>query len=57
MFCSKLAEEADMPRENVRRLLMKMLANGEILRAEPGHYVHPSNAALLNAVGQRPETI
>jgi DNA-binding IclR family transcriptional regulator len=57
MFCSKLAEEADMPRENVRRLLMKMLTDGEILRAEPGHYVHPSNAALLNAVGQRPETI
>jgi hypothetical protein len=39
-----------MPRGNVRRLLMKMLAIAR-LRAETGHYVHPTNAALLNAVG------
>ena len=43
-----LAEMADMPRGNVRRLLMKMLAENQVLRTETGHYAHPRNAVRLN---------
>ena len=48
----RIAEMADMPRGNVRRLLMKMLAEDQVLRAETGHYVHPNYPDVVETLNK-----
>lgn len=45
----EIAIEADMKRNNVDKLLGKMVKAGEVLKAGRGRYVHPDRAELLTA--------
>jgi hypothetical protein len=44
----KIAQEAEMPRPNVRQMLKKMVEDGEVLKGHRSHYAHPDNARFLD---------
>ena len=44
----KIAQEAEMPRPNVRQMLKKMVEDGEVLKEHRSRYAHPDNARFLD---------